>query len=171
MLGILYPDEYADSIGEIGAEHLSSLGIKGVLLDIDNTLVPYSTRTPDENALIWMKSMEEAGIKVCIFSNAKEGRVTEFSKNLPYFVIHGAGKPLRKGFKYALSEMDILPEEAAMIGDQLFTDIAGGNLSGLYTILVKPINDEESKFVRFKRLLEAPVLKRYRRKYSDGKKE
>lgn len=166
MVERFYPDVFFNSFEEVTPEFLNEKGISAILLDIDNTLVPYAIRVPDEKVIRWLGMMKEKGIKVCVFSNAKEERVEKFTgklKDLDIHVVAHARKPLKSGFKEALEKFELEPEQVAMIGDQIFTDIWGGNRSGLYTILIKPIDEDENRFIRFKRVLEKPVLHRYKK--------
>jgi len=158
MLERFFPDVVLDSIEDITPEFLAERGIKAVLLDIDNTLVPYATRQPDERARNWFDTMEEAGIKIWIISNAKEKRVREFMKDLNFDAVYKARKPGKACFRKVLDELGMEPRQVAMVGDQIFTDVWGGRRSGLYTILVQPIDNKENPFIKLKRILEIPVL-------------
>ena len=135
------------------------------MFDIDNTLEEYATEEPGVRCTDYLRSLSEEGFKIGILSNAKENRAQKFCGGFPQenypeiFFRAKAGKPLKKGFRTLLSQMGIAAHEAVMVGDQLYTDIWGGNRSGCYTILVTPINQSiEPAFVRFKRLIEKPFL-------------
>ena len=164
MANIFYPDIYLDSKYDIDLDSLKEKGIKGLILDIDNTLVPQFTRKITDEAKNWIKDVEERGFSLCILSNAKRPRVDEFTEDLDIFSVHLAKKPLTSGFKRALKEMNLKKEEVAIVGDQIFTDVMGGRIFGIYSILLKPISKDEIKFVKFKRHLEKVVLRRYLRK-------
>ncbi|MCX8131648.1 MAG: YqeG family HAD IIIA-type phosphatase [Clostridia bacterium] len=165
MFKKLYPDLIVDRIQDIELETLIKKNIKGLILDIDNTLVPQHMKEADENAVRWIEKVRKAGFKTCIVSNASEKRVIKFNERLKVFAIHRASKPGTKAFMRAARLMDIKISEAAVIGDQIFTDVYGGNKAGAFTVLVKPIDKKEFVFVRFKRIFEKPVLMSYRRKY------
>lgn len=168
MFKAFFPDVVFDKFEDIRPEFLIEKGISAVLLDVDNTLVPYETKKPEANTIKWIKDMLKFNIKVCIFSNASESRVEEFAgelKTLGVRSVAKAGKPSKQEFNRFLTVYDLDPEEVAMIGDQIFTDIWGGNRSGVFTILVKPIDKNENIFIRFKRLLEKPVLRSYWKSY------
>lgn len=161
MLERFFPDVALDSFEEITPEFLSQRGIKAVILDIDNTLVPYATKHPDEKSQKWFDTMRDAGIVIYIMSNAKEERVREFVKDLEFDAIFKARKPGKSSFRRVLDELGFEPQQVAMVGDQIFTDIWGGRRSGLYTILVQPIDHKENLFIKLKRVLEIPVLFSY----------
>jgi len=153
------------SVYDLDIKMLKSKGIKGILFDIDNTIEEYATPMPSEKTLEFFRQLSEEGFKIGIISNAKYIRVAKFikgfpSKNFPelHCIAH-AGKPFRKAFRLLSMKMDLKRSEIAMIGDQLFTDIWGGNRAKCFTVLVEPINRKiEPKFVKFKRLLEKPFM-------------
>lgn len=163
MLEKFYPDLMAKRIQDIDLGLLLRNGIKGLVLDIDNTLVPYHAKEADENALAWIDRVKASGLKVCIVSNASRKRVIKFNEKLKLFAIHRASKPGSKAFRKAARLMDIKTEETAVIGDQIFTDIYGGNRADMFTVMVEPIYRNEPPFVKLKRLLEKFILSRYRK--------
>jgi uncharacterized protein len=162
MMEIFYPALLLDRVQDISKEVLEKNGIKGLILDIDNTLVPSHMREADENAVMWIEKIKSAGFKVCIVSNASKKRVIKFNDRLKLYAIHRASKPGTKAFEKAARLMDIKNEHIAVVGDQIFTDIYGGNRAKMFTILVKPINARENFFVMLKRFPEKIVLKSYR---------
>jgi uncharacterized protein len=164
MLDRFYPGLIVDSIQDIDLEILMKKNIKGLILDIDNTLVPMHMKEADERAVQWIEKVRAAGFKTCIVSNASEKRVIKFNERLKVFAIHRASKPGTKSFLKAARLMDIKIHEAAVVGDQIFTDVYGGNKAGAFTILVQPIDKKEIAFIRFKRIFEKPVLRSYRKK-------
>lgn len=154
-----------ESVQDIDPAALKKKGIRGILFDIDNTLEEYNTKRPGEKSIALMKKLSNAGFRIGILSNAKNKRAEQFVEGFPkndfpeIAVVSDAGKPLKSGFKKLLAKMGVEPKESVMVGDQLYTDILGGNCSGLRTILVKPINlNAEPRFVRFKRLIEKPFM-------------
>ncbi len=169
MLERLYPDLIVDKIQDIDLKILERKKIKGLILDIDNTLVPQHMKEANESAVSWIESVKTAGFKTCIVSNASEKRVVKFNENLKVLAIHRASKPGTKAFLKAARLMDIKINEIAVIGDQIFTDVYGGNKAGAFTILVKPIDKKEFFFVRFKRFFEKPILRSYRRSLNKKK--
>lgn len=160
-----FPGMLADSVQHIDLQALKKMGIKGCILDIDNTLVPNHVKDADENAVQWIERLKKEGFQVCIVSNASETRVVRFNARLNVQAIHRAAKPSVRAFGKALTLMGLKPQETAMVGDQIFTDILGGNRIGLFTILVNPIDaSTEFAFVRLKRYLEKVVLSAYKKK-------
>lgn len=170
MLEKFYPALIVDKVQEIDIDAVVRKGIRGLILDIDNTLVPQHVAEADENALEWIGKIKEAGLKACIVSNATKKRVVRFNEKLKLYAIHRALKPGTRAFRKAMRLMDLKPEQTAVIGDQIFTDVYGGNRAGLYTILVKPIHRSESFFVRLKRFPEKLVLARYEKMVKNKKK-
>ena len=157
MIKRFYPSETAVSAYEIDYERLYRNGFRGIILDIDNTLVVHGGKaTPQAEKLIG--KMNSIGFKCCIISNNDEERVLKFNKdiNLPY--VYKALKPSKKGCLKAMELLKCKADEIICLGDQLFTDIAAANGMGMYSILVKPIDTKEPPFVRFKRLLEKIVF-------------
>lgn len=167
MVEKFFPDLMADRIQDIDFNELIRKNIKGLILDIDNTLVPMHRKEADENAVQWIEEVKKAGLKACIVSNASLKRVIKFNERLKLIAIHRASKPGTKSFLKAARLMDIRPEEAAVVGDQIFTDIYGGNKANMFTILVSPIDKREILFIRLKRIPEKYVLARYKK---SGKK-
>ena len=164
MLDIFFPGLMVDKVQDIDLDVLSEKRIKGLILDIDNTLVPHHMKEADENAVSWLERVKSAGFKVCIVSNASKKRVIKFNENLKLYAIYRAHKPGTSAFRKALRLMDIKASEAAMIGDQIFTDVFGGNRMKMLTILVKPIHHKEVFYIKLKRLPEKLVLSMYGRK-------
>jgi HAD superfamily phosphatase (TIGR01668 family) len=164
MFERFYPDLKVDSVQDIDFNLLKNKRIKGVLLDIDNTLVPMHMKEADAKAVEWIEKLKTAGFKVCIVSNASNKRVIKFNERLKVYAFHRASKPGSRIFLKALRLMNIRPEEAAMVGDQIFTDIYGGNRLNMYTILVKPIDEREAFWIRMKRFPEKFVLTSHSRK-------
>lgn len=164
MLEKFFPDLIVDKVQDIDLEILRNKNIKGLILDIDNTLVPSHVKDADENAVKWIEKIKGAGFKVCIVSNASRKRVIRFNEKLKLYAIHRASKPGTKAFMKAIRLMDIKERETAVVGDQIFTDVYGGNKLGMFTILTKPIHKSEFFFIKLKRIPEKFVLRHYRRK-------
>ncbi len=167
MIEKYYPDLYFDSIRHVDLEDLKNRGILGLILDIDNTLVPMHAKDADENVISWISELKNKGFKVCILSNASENRVIRFNKDISVTAIHRAYKPAGKAFLNAARIMRLEPENVAVIGDQVFTDIYGGNKVNMLTILVKPIDEKEIFLVRIKRIFEKPVIKSFTKNLED----
>ncbi|WAH38515.1 YqeG family HAD IIIA-type phosphatase [Alicyclobacillus dauci] len=139
----LMPNEYVSSIYEIDLEKLWNAGLRLILTDLDNTLVPWNHPSVPDTLEQWLKRAHERGFHVCIVSNNASGRVESFSQVSGLPAVGAARKPKPEGFRKALDRFHMRPEQAVMVGDQLFTDIRGGNRVGMYTILVLPIDRNE----------------------------
>jgi HAD superfamily phosphatase (TIGR01668 family) len=164
-MGFFVPDFYYDTIYDITPELLLSRKIRGIILDIDNTLVPYEIPEPTEEVRAWLLSMTDAGIKIAFVSNNHAERVELFNKSLGHPAFPDSGKPLRKSCLKAFEALECKAENVAIIGDQVFTDVLAGKIAKVNTtILVKPIKDKKNLFFRFKRLLEKPVIYTYNRR-------
>ena len=164
-MGLFVPDYYFDTVYSVTPEILKERNVKGIILDIDNTLVPYEIPEPTEEVRAWLEAMWENGIKTAFVSNNHKDRVELFNQSLNCPAFYDSGKPLKKSCRRAMEAMGVTKEETAIIGDQVFTDVLAGRISGLNTaILVKPIKDKTNLFFRSKRLLEKPVLAVYRRR-------
>lgn len=171
MFDKFYPDFVIDKTQDISLSFLSEKGIKGLILDIDNTLVPNHVKEADEAVVKWIDRMKSSGIKVCIVSNASYRRVIKFNEKLKIHALHRANKPGTKKFLQAAGMMGLKPVEIGVVGDQIFTDIYGGNKANMSTILVTPIDKRENLFVRLKRYPEKFVLHKYREQYGSGGKK
>lgn len=156
----LQPDLYIKSIFSLDINWLKERNIKGLLVDIDNTLVTHKQRIPDEKVVKLIKHFQDNGIKIAIVSNARKKRVDVFNENLGLYAKYRAYKPSNMGFLEAMSKLNLTSEETAVIGDQLFTDIKGGNKLGLTTILVEPLDSDEPITVKVKRIFEKLFIKR-----------
>ena len=146
------------SVLQIQPGLLRQYGIRGLMLDLDNTLTTHDNPVPAEGVLSWIDVMRQAGIALMIVSNNKPHRVQPFAAALGLpFVAEGA-KPLPKGFRQAQKRMQLPFSQLAVVGDQIFTDILGANLCGVKSIYVRPIQYEQKGFLKVKRWLERPFL-------------
>jgi len=166
-MSLFYPSAMLHRVQELSPEKLRRAGIRGILLDVDNTLSPHDAPDPEPEALAWIEKMKQRGFLLCIVSNNTAGRVAPFAQKLGLEYSSMAGKPFPFGFRRAVSSMEILPSEAIAVGDQLFTDICGANLAGIRSVLVEPIRSETTLRFRIKRRLERPVLRRFFKKYPE----
>ena len=144
------------SIYDIEPAALAERGIRLLLADLDNTLVPYGVAEPNHQVRAWKAALEAAGITLFILSNSRRpGRAQRFAQALGVPYEGHAGKPKRGGFQRAMARMGVTPEETAIVGDQIFTDTWGGNNAGVLTLLVHPIRfGTVFRFLRF--ALETP---------------
>ena len=159
MLKILYPDLYVDSLMDIPLQELKRAGKKAFILDLDNTVTEWNSNEIRAEVAQWFAQVKEQEFKACIISNNGAKRVEKVAHSLGIPFISRAGKPRRGSFRKAVSLMETIPEAAVVIGDQIFTDIMGGNRAGLFTILVVPIASREFLGTKISRALEYFVLK------------
>lgn len=138
-------------------------GIRGIIFDIDNTLVPHGLPA-DQRIIELIDKLHHSGLKTCLLSNNKEARVAPFAEQVHSPYISRAGKPAVKNYRKAMKMMGTRRDTTLFVGDQLFTDVYGANRAGIYGILVTPINPREEIQIILKRYLEAPVLFFYKKK-------
>ena len=166
----LVPDRYFATYQELTPAILEKDGVRALLLDIDNTLAPYEQPEPDEALRAWLSSLAAAGIGVAFVSNNNEARISLFNRTLGRPAFSRSAKPFGLGVKHALAALGVKREETALMGDQIFTDVGAARLCRLaraYT--VPPIRDKRDAFTRFKRLLERPIYRAYRRRENRNK--
>lgn len=164
MLKQFLPDQHVESVLEIQPAFLIEKGIKGIITDLDNTLVAWDNPTATPELRIWLKAVKEAGLKVTIVSNNNEARVKAFSTPIETPFIYKARKPMTQSFKKAMQDMTLSRDEVVVIGDQLMTDVLGGNRLGLHTILVVPVAKSDGWATRLNRKLERFILSIMRKK-------
>ena len=163
MFEHFFPDKTVSSTYSIDYEKLYREGYRGILFDIDNTLVEHG-KEATEQAKKLFACLKEIGFECCLISNNKKKRVHSFNEEIGVHTVFNAHKPAKKGYYYAMELMNTRPENTAFVGDQLFTDIFGAKRIGLKNFLVKPINAKEEIQIVLKRKLEWIVLKEYRAK-------
>lgn len=157
------PDRMEKDISAYPAKFFLDKGIDRVVFDLDNTIAPYDKALPDEKAIVYIRSLQEAGIDVMLVSNNEKERVEIFNENLGLFAVYKAGKPGIKGIQACLAQSKN-KGKAAIVGDQIFTDCLAARRAGLPCFLVDPIQPKENLFFKLKRLGEKPFIKRYKRK-------
>ena len=160
FLHMFYPDEYLDSTYEIDFDFLYKKGYRGVIFDIDNTLVPHGAPA-DARAEALFSHLESIGFSCCLLSNNQRTRVELFNKNIGVNFIEDAHKPSVKSYQKAMKMMGTDTENTLFVGDQLFTDVFGARRTGIHSILVKPIHPKEEIQIVLKRYLEKIVLHFY----------
>jgi HAD phosphatase, family IIIA len=148
------PDIILDRVFDLNVEKLKKNRIKGVIFDIDNTLAYNAESEPDEKVTAFLKALQKEGFQIALVSNNNKMRVTTYNQNLKLPHIYRACKPLKFKLSKIIKAFGIERKEACMVGDQLFTDIWGGKRMGMFTVLVKPFDDNEERFIRFKRKVE-----------------
>ena len=152
-----YPDEYLDSTYCIDFDKLAQEGYRGVLFDIDNTLVPHGAPA-DARALRLFEHLRKIGMDYCVISNNQLPRVKPFADAIQGKSSEDAHKPSTRNYRKAMEMMGCTPRNALFVGDQLFTDVWGAKRAGMHTILVKPIHPKEEIQIVLKRYLERIVL-------------
>lgn len=157
-MALFKPCKRLNKMIEITPDLLSAAGCSALLLDIDNTMTTHNNPLPADGVVEWIAGMKSAGFKIIIVSNNNGERVRKFSELLGLDFEGAAKKPLPFGFKRACRRIGIRPENAAVVGDQIFTDILGGNLMGAYTILTVPYQFESSRLFKIKRFFEKIIM-------------
>lgn len=160
MFKTFYPDYYYDSTYHIDFDALYRKGYRGIIFDIDNTLVPHGAPA-DERSKALIGHLKEIGFKILFLSNNKEYRVKTFNDEVGCLYLYKANKPSKKGYYYAMALMDTNHTNTLTVGDQLFTDIWGAKNTGILSVLVKQIDKKEEIQIVLKRILEKIVLKSY----------
>ena len=156
----IYPKLYLTTIQEITIGLLMKNKIKALILDVDNTLIDYHKNLSEE-VIQWSQKLQGQGIKMYILSNTnKEEKVKAVAKKLeiPYEMF--AKKPFKKGFQKVQQILNIKPENIAVVGDQIFTDIIGGNRCNMFTILVDPVDKKDYWYTAWKRPIENKIKKK-----------
>lgn len=164
MPPLLYPDIYVKSILDISIHMLEQLDIKAFIMDLDNTLTEWNSNEISDDILDWFVRMKAEGYKACILSNNGEQRVITVAQKLGIPYIYRAHKPSRRAFYRAVELMQVHKAQTAVVGDQIFTDVLGGNRAGLFTILVSPIARREFAGTKISRVLEFFVLRKLKKK-------
>lgn len=160
---ILYHNLYIKNVKEIKYEMLNKNNIKGLILDVDNTLLDYY-KNMLEGIDEWCKEMKEKGIKFCIASNSNNReKVNKVSEKLGIPYVFFAKKPLKGGLNRAAKLMELKNEEVAVVGDQIFTDVLGANRCKMFSILVDPINEKDMLVTIIKRPIENLIKKNYKK--------
>ena len=151
------PTIITESVTDLTPELLRQKDIRLLMLDFDNTIVPYTTNVPTEEMSQWLKDMAASNIQVCIVSNSKRDRVPKFCETYGLACITHAKKPFSKGIRQCLTQFNIPAENAALAGDQIYTDTLGANCSGVRSILVKAINNHNI-WLKLRHVAEMPFI-------------
>lgn len=157
---MLMPDLYKDDVNDIDYKHLASSGIKLLIFDIDNTLKTYEEKVPSKEIKTLFDDIRKQNIDICLLSNGRKSRVKKFNEEVKLNNISLGLKPLPFGVFRMMRRFKVKKKETALIGDQIFTDVLCGKLSGVRTILVKPIKPRK-KAEKIRRKLEKSILKLY----------
>ena len=151
------PKLMTDALTDITPELLRDRSIRLLMLDFDNTIVPYTTSVPTEQMENWLRNMLKTDITVCVVSNSRKPRVKVFCEKYGLTCITHARKPFSKGIKECLAKFDIPAANAALVGDQIFTDTLGANCVGVQSILVRAI-DNHNFWLKARHVLEKPFI-------------
>lgn len=168
---MFYPSRHFNSIYEITPEFLFGEGVRALVLDIDNTLVTYGTETPTPPVVEWINAMRGSGIGITVASNNGRERVEKFCAGLDVFFTYKSGKPLTKCVTLSSEKFGIDKKSVGVVGDQIFTDVLCAKFSGAKAYLVTPLKSPENPFIRFKRLLEKPIIRSYKKRHPEQFKE
>ena len=160
---LLLPEYMFDSFLDVTPSFLESIGVRALVIDIDNTLAPYEQNEPDEKTVAWFDSLKARGIKAALISNNHKERVELFNRSLGLYAYPDSKKPSGKSIIDAMKKMGSTPNDTAALGDQLLTDTLAAHRLGLVSIIVPPIKDRTDTFFRFKRELERPYIRKYRK--------
>ena len=158
---ILYPKLYLNSVKEISISILRKYYIKGLVLDVDNTLIDYNKNIP-EGVEEWAQNLKKEGIKLYVLSNSNhKEKIENVAKKLDVPYSYFAKKPLKSGFEKAKRKLQLEEKNIAVVGDQILTDIVGANRSNMFSILVKPIDEKDIFITKIKRPLEQKIIQKY----------
>jgi HAD superfamily phosphatase (TIGR01668 family) len=160
----LIPDYVFDRYDDVTPTFLESIGVRALLIDIDNTLAPYEQPKADDRHRAWFEALDAAGVRTALISNNHRERVEEFNATLGREAYWHSAKPLGRTFCRVMRGWGLPREQVAVLGDQLLTDALGGKCLGLRVIIVPPIRDKKTAFVRLKRWLERPYMRAFYQK-------
>lgn len=160
-MAIFRPTALGKTVTDLTPEFLSGLGVRALLLDVDNTIASYSSHRPIPGAVEWARAMVEAGFRVVIVSNNFKKRVSAFAAGFGLDFISFAMKPLPFGYLKARSLLKMKCADCAIIGDQIFTDVVGANLCGMKSVLLTPIQPEDGFTFRVRRHFEKGLRRKY----------
>ncbi len=167
MFDMFFPDRYVASTYVIDFEQLYEEGYRGLIFDIDNTLVPHGAPA-DRRAAALFDRLKRIGFRCCLISNNQEPRVKMFNQDIGVDYVYNAHKPSTKNYVRAMEIMGTDKENSLFIGDQLFTDVWGAKRAGIRNILVRPIHPKEEIQIVLKRYLERIVLHFYKKSLKKG---
>ena len=151
------PTMITDRLTDLTPRDLTTRDIRLVMLDFDNTIVPYTTNTPTEEMERWLKEMAASEFILCVVSNSRKDRVKKFCARYGIDCITHARKPFCRGIRQCLDRYEIDPLQAVLVGDQIYTDTMGGNLCGVQTVLVRAIHNHNF-WLKARHVLEKPFI-------------
>lgn len=172
MPGKLTPDAVFRNITDISPDFLEELCIKGLILDVDNTIAKYSESVPGDDIRGWCEKVKAKEIKLFILSNSKRpDRVRRMSEAIGAPFIYRAGKPSRRGFMETEKKLGLRGSEIAVVGDQIFTDVLGAKRAGMRAFIVYPLGMDENILFRLRRLAETPFIRMCKSRYDKEQKD
>ena len=151
------PKTVFDKLTDLTPEYLRGQGIRLLLLDYDNTVLPYTSNEPSEALLDWFRAMREGGVPLCVVSNSKKSRALPLCREQGIAIEMHTKKPFPKGIHAALARFGVPPSEAALVGDQIFTDVLGANCAGVRSILIRPIH-LHNIWLKLRHVAEQPFI-------------
>lgn len=154
------PDYFVNSIHEINADWLGERGLKGLVVDVDNTMMVRDSAVPGPRLRAWLADLRAAGVSIIVVSNNWSSRVKKIAGELELGLIAPAGKPLASGYLKALGELKLSADQTAFLGDQVFTDVLGANRAGMTSILVPPLGEIDLIHTKILRVFEKVLLRR-----------
>ena len=153
----LLPVAVTDDLTDLTPEYLQENGIRLLMLDFDNTIVPYTTNEPTEQMHQWLDRMRTSQVQLCVVSNSRKDRVKDFCQKYQIPCITHAAKPFSKGILRCIAQYQMPKEACAFVGDQIYTDTLGANLAGVRSILVRSIHNH-TWFLKARHVLEMPFV-------------
>lgn len=168
MSGICIPDYCFSSYRDLTIDFIKEHSVLAVLLDIDNTLIPYEEDVPTEELYSWFQTLRDNGVKIAFISNNNKKRVEKFNEKLGYVAYASSLKPFKRNIVKALRALNVGKENAVFMGDQIWTDVLGAHNAGIPVIIVPPIRDKQDIFTKIKRYLEKPFLRKFRKEHPDS---
>lgn len=153
----LLPKVIVPAATDVTPSYLHGKNIRLLMLDFDNTIVPYTTNIPTAKMQVWLETMMESDVSVCVVSNSKNDRVRKFCEQYSLGCITHARKPFSDGIRRCINEYELQPEECALVGDQIFTDVLGANCAGVHSVLVKAIHNHNF-WLKLRHVAELPFI-------------
>lgn len=156
-MSVFLPDLMLPSLTAVTPELLLSRGVDFLILDFDNTVVPYTTDVPTKQIADWIRMMQASDVRICVVSNSRKPRVQVFCEEYGILCITRARKPFHRGINEAIARLGLTRAQTALVGDQIYTDVLGANTAGLTSILVPAIHNHTA-LLKLRHVLELPFI-------------
>ena len=153
----LIPKLILPSLTDVTPELLAARGVRFLMLDFDNTIVPYTTNEPTQQMAAWLRAMQASDIRLCVVSNSKRPRVVKFCRKYGLDCITHAKKPFSRGIRECLTRFSLDPAHCALVGDQIYTDVLGANCAGVQSILISAIHNH-TIWLKLRHVAELPFI-------------